>query len=144
RYKGFSLQFLIEYVQQDNFTYLTTMTAPGTYGNKSVDILESWTGREDVGNIQKLSQLTTANRAYYNAINSDLGISDGSFLRLKTLSLSYQLPTILLSRYEIQRCSLFVHAQNLFTITNYKGLDPQMGQVIPQLSTVTCGIQLNL
>ena len=144
RYKGLSLQFLMEYVQQNNFSYLTTLTAPGTYGNKAVDILDAWTGREDISDIQKLSQLTAANRAYSNAIKSDFVINDASFLRLKTLSLSYHLPSSLLSRYEIQECSLFVHVQNLFTITSYKGLDPQMGQVMPPLSTVTCGIQINL
>ncbi|MEZ4970793.1 MAG: SusC/RagA family TonB-linked outer membrane protein [Flavobacteriaceae bacterium] len=144
RYKALSLQFLFQYVHQNNFSYMTTLTAPGTYGNKSVDILDDRIGSEGVGDIQKLSQLTTANQAYSNAIKSDLAISDASFLRLKTVSLSYQLPSSLLSKYEIQKCSVFVHAQNLFTITNYNGLDPQVGQVVPPLSTITCGVQLNL
>lgn len=144
RYKGLSLRFLLEYVKQNNFTHLTTLTAPGTYGNKSQDILNAWTGREDDSDIQKLSQLTAANRAYSNAIRSDLAIGDASFLRLKTLSLSYELHSNFLHRYNIQKCSLFVHAQNLFTITKYEGMDPQGGQVLPPLRTVTCGIQLNL
>src|SRR5690606_16146041 len=143
-YKGLSLQFLFEFVKQDNYAHLSALTAPGTYGNKSTDVLHAWTGSENVTDIQKLSQLTTANLAYSNAIKSNLTIGDASFLRLKTLSLSYQLPPGFLSRYNIKKCNLFIHTQNLFTITNYKGLDPQGGQVIPPLQTVTCGIKLNL
>uniref|UniRef100_UPI00300BC0EB SusC/RagA family TonB-linked outer membrane protein n=1 Tax=Galbibacter sp. PAP.153 TaxID=3104623 RepID=UPI00300BC0EB len=143
-YKGLSLQFLFEFIKQDNYTHLAALTAPGTYGNKSTDVLNAWTGSENVTGIQKLSQLTTANRAYSNAIKSNLAIGDASFLRLKTLSLSYQLPPSILNRYKIQKCTLFVHTQNLFTITDYNGLDPQGGQVLPPLQTVTCGIQLNL
>jgi len=60
------------------------------------------------------------------------------------LSLSYQIPTSYFERSGLTACKLFVHGQNLFTWTKYKGLDPQFagGGVLPPLRIVTMGIQL--
>ncbi len=59
------------------------------------------------------------------AFNSYL-MEEGSFLRAKTLSLGYTFPTGLLNRTGLDRLRLYVQAANLFTITNYTGLDPEL------------------
>ncbi len=58
------------------------------------------------------------------AVFSDILIEDGSYVRFKNLSLRYNVP--LPSRWDISKLELSVTASNLFTLTNYKGLDPEV------------------
>jgi TonB-dependent starch-binding outer membrane protein SusC len=53
-------------------------------------------------------------------------IEDGSYLRLKTLRLGYTLPTSLLERAQIKSLGLYLQVTNLFTLTKYGGLDPEL------------------
>ncbi|MDQ2721352.1 MAG: TonB-dependent receptor [Bacteroidota bacterium] len=53
-------------------------------------------------------------------------MEDGSFLRMKSLILGYSIPTKALNRFKIDRFRIYVQAANLFTITKYKGLDPEL------------------
>jgi hypothetical protein len=70
---------------------------------------------------------------------SDLGIVDGSFIRLKTASLSYNVTTPLLKKLRI-----YVQGQNLLTFTDYVGFDPENASpgVVPPLRTFAAGIQV--
>lgn len=58
-------------------------------------------------------------------MHSSRVIEDGSYLRLKTLSFSYDIPKQIVQKAKITGLSLNIAAQNLFTITNYSGLDPE-------------------
>ncbi len=145
RFKGLSLQFLLEYVQQNNLSSRFKASAPGTYGNKPIEFLNAWEQLGDNQDIQKLSQSGSALKSFSYAANSSIGVEDASFLRLKNLSLTYQLPPSVLDKLKVESMNLFFRGQNLFTMTNYKGLDPQGGRnVVPPLRTISCGIQLNL
>lgn len=62
-----------------------------------------------------------------NNVPSSVWIEDGSFLKLKNVSIGYTLPTSLLNRFAISRIRLYVSSQNLFVITKYTGLDPEIG-----------------
>ena len=62
-----------------------------------------------------------------NNVPSSVWIEDGSFLKLKNLSIGYTVPANLLSRFSITRLRVYVSSQNLFTITKYSGLDPEIG-----------------
>jgi hypothetical protein len=53
-------------------------------------------------------------------------IEDGSYFRMKTLQVGYALPAALLSRIGLERVRIYAQAQNLFTVTNYSGLDPEV------------------
>jgi hypothetical protein len=70
---------------------------------------------------------TPGDNSSINNVPSSVWIEDGSFLKLKNLSIGYTLPTSLLNRYAISRIRLYVSSQNLFTITKYTGLDPEIG-----------------
>lgn len=59
-------------------------------------------------------------------IVSTLGIEDGSFLRLNTMSLGYTLPKVWLNKAGIGNCRVYGTVYNLFTITGYSGLDPEV------------------
>jgi len=62
-----------------------------------------------------------------NNVPSSVWIEDGSFVKLKNLSIGYTLPSSFLNRYSISKFRVYVSAQNLFTITSYSGLDPEIG-----------------
>lgn len=57
---------------------------------------------------------------------SSRSVEDGSFLRLKTVSLSYSLPSAMLAKIKVKSISVFATAQNLYTWTNYSGMDPEV------------------
>ena len=61
-----------------------------------------------------------------SGVYSSRTIEDGSFLRLKTLQLSYKLPRNWIRKLHIASCEIFVSGQNLFTWTDYSGLDPEV------------------
>ncbi|MBS1565491.1 MAG: hypothetical protein JST39_13960, partial [Bacteroidetes bacterium] len=83
-------------------------------------------------------------------------IEDGSYLRLKTVSLGYSLPKSLLNKAKIRSCRFYVSAQNLVTWTKYSGIDPEVSvfnsvltpgfdySAYPRPRVVTFGINLNL
>ena len=81
---------------------------------------------------------------------SDFYLEKGDYLRLKVVQLGYTLPNRLYNRYGISRLRLYVTAENLLTLTNYTGYDPEVGGGIfgidkgqyPQARAVIGGIQL--
>ncbi len=120
----------------------------GVYGNKILNYvkssLESFQNRSFVG-VQNVSYnyyinrwtpnnpSNTYGRATYNddAIGSNVPssawIENGSFLKLKNLTVGYTLPSYLLTKVAITKLRIYVASQNLFTITKYSGLDPEIG-----------------
>ena len=59
---------------------------------------------------------------------SDVYIEDGSYLRLRSIQVGYTVASSLTSRIAISRLRFYFSAQNLFTLTKYSGLDPEIGQ----------------
>jgi hypothetical protein len=86
----------------------------------------------------------------YNSINSaisDRFVENGSFLRLKNIQLGYSLPKNLIAKAGISRLRIYASCSNLFTITSYKGYDPEVGSGVdygnyPQARTFLMGAQL--
>ena len=144
RFGNFNLEFLVQYIRQDGYSISQITTPPGRYGNTTRDVLRAWQQQGDPEDIQKLSQSVYSLLSYNEAMNSDLVVQDNSFLRLKTLSIGYRFPTGFLDHLGVRELNLFAHVQNLFTLTDYKGLDPETGNNIPPLRTFTAGLQLNL
>ncbi len=59
--------------------------------------------------------------------NTDMWLEDGSYLRLKNVTLGYTLPERLSTKLKMKKCRVYVAGQNLFTITGYSGYDPGIG-----------------
>jgi TonB-linked SusC/RagA family outer membrane protein len=90
----------------------------------------------------------------HNYNNSSRYVYNSSYAKLKNLSLSYQVPAAWLKRVSVNHLEVYVSGQNLFTITPYKGYDPEInnagnaitqGQefgVIPNPKTYTVGVRL--
>jgi hypothetical protein len=121
---------------------------PGAFGanaNQPTLVLNRWQKPGDVSQVQKFSQnFSSAAWTQYSrtAFSSDAQISDASYLRLRNVNLSYQLPASWKNKMHIQNARIYLLGQNLFTITNYLGLDPETQAILPPLRTIVFGIQL--
>ncbi len=73
-----------------------------------------------------------------NAQSNSYYIEDGSYLRLRNLTIGYTLPQVLTQRWRMERVRLYAQGVNLLTITGYSGLDPELGG--PQGSDTSFGI----
>jgi TonB-linked SusC/RagA family outer membrane protein len=125
-YKNFDLGFFLQGVYGNkiyNNLYRAMMGRWGT--NKSPDILNSWTKDNIDSNIPRLSETSQNNN---DRVLSDRWIEDGSYLRLKTITLGYTLPQNLVKKASIQNMRIYATVQNWFTITKYKGFDPEVSE----------------
>ena len=157
-YKGIDLDVFLQGVQGNDLYYGggQYMSASGSngYDNQTRDQLNSWKKAGDITNVPE-ARLFFAN----GTDPSSRYIADGSFLRVKAVTLGYNLPKTLISKINIERVRVYVRAQNLFTFTNYKnGWDPEVNadfQVsninqgvdfysAPQLKTIVFGLTLGL
>jgi TonB-linked SusC/RagA family outer membrane protein len=94
-------------------------------GQKGKRLLyESWTPERPDATVPKASN--TANFSTSEQVNGYY-IEDGSFLKLKTLQLGYTLPQSVTSKINVGSLRVYVQAVNLFTLTKYSGLDPELG-----------------
>ena len=76
---------------------------------------------------------------------SALGVQDASYMRLRTLSLGYSLPTTLLDKYRMSSVRAYVTATNLFTITDYKSYSPENNpNDFPDTQSFTFGLNIGL
>lgn len=91
------------------------------YNNQSVSVLNRWRFEGDETDIPK----ALYGRGY-NWLGSDRFVEDGSFFRLKQLTLSYNLPKQWLAKSGISKLSVFATGQDLFTWTKYSGQDPEV------------------
>ena len=146
-WKGFDLSLFFNSIIRDawNNSKFYTDFFPLWTGNHGTQLLEAANAYENY--------LTTG---YYNSDvpapsvdnsnsendGSDYYIEDGSFLRLKTLSIGYTLPQSVRSRLHLNTARIYFQAQNVFTITKYSGADPEgLGYPYALPRQYTIGIQ---
>ncbi|MBL4675509.1 MAG: hypothetical protein JKY70_04790 [Mucilaginibacter sp.] len=147
RYKSLQLDVFVELRKQWGVTYLQQIYAnlPGFEQNLPATFNQRWQKPGDPSNFQRLSvQYGEAYDAGSNFYQSDGVYGDASYLRLKNVALSWQLPGQLLSKLHIQNARIYANAQNLLTITHYQGNDPETQNFygIPPLKTVVLGLQI--
>jgi hypothetical protein len=124
------------------------------YGsNKVTDVLRAWTPQNTNTDIARASFIDPAN----NKRSSSFYVENGSYVRLKNLSLGYNLPAALVKKLNIAGARFYVSAQNLLTFTGYKGYDPEVGRsnltdlfsvgvdvsAYPQAKLISAGIDLS-
>ncbi len=71
---------------------------------------------------------------------SDRYVEDGSYLRIKNITLGYTFPKALLSKAKIENLRVYVNIQNLYTFTKYSGYDPEVGASTQDSSGLTYGV----
>jgi TonB-linked SusC/RagA family outer membrane protein len=148
-YKGFQLDVFFNFAKQTGpFAYFPANAMRGGIANMSLDLYERrWKQPGDVTDVPKLfnNPSSPAGSTYVSSAYNETYYTSISFIRLKNISLSYSLPAKLMKRWNFQGMRVYAQAQNLFTITGYKGWDPEnLSGNIPLLRVVTGGIQLTL
>jgi TonB-linked SusC/RagA family outer membrane protein len=143
-FKGLQLDFLLQVVKQLAPKY---WPAPPGFNktNQPEWVLDRWQKTGDNKSVQKFATTDFKSIiAYYNLPFSDAFYVDASYIRLKNASLSYLLPTVVRKRFSLESGRVFINCQNLFTITSFKGLDPETQSSIslPPLRVFTAGFQL--
>lgn len=158
-YKGFRLNVFVQYSYGNdvfnnsaqfygNPGFITEWGVESNYGNKR------WTPDNKDAEYPRASFLDFDSSL---SRDNDFFMDDGSYLRVKRLSLSYTFPAEMLQRINMRSAEVFVTGTNLFTLTNYSGLDPEVNTfdrsntafgtdffTFPQHRSIEFGINLGL
>ena len=120
-YKGLNLSILIQGSYGNDIYNVSRMETEGMYDgkNQSTKVLARW---------RVPGQITDVPKAKWDIRNSTYFVEDGSYLRVKDISLSYDVPRKLISRFGLTRLQPYVPATNLLTLTDYSGMDPEVNQ----------------
>ncbi|GET21153.1 SusC/RagA family TonB-linked outer membrane protein [Prolixibacter denitrificans] len=111
--------------------------------NYTTEVLDRWTG-EGTSTTHARVTLNDTNRNYRS---SDLYVHSGNYVRIKNLQIGYSLPKGATNWLHISRLRIYGSAQNLYTITGYKGFDPEINGgidrgIYPQPRTYMMGVNL--
>jgi len=122
-YKNFGLSIFLQGSQGNDIYNGTRVESEGMIDakNQTTAVLDRWT---TPGQITDIPRALPDNIA--NSQNSTRFVENGSYMRVKSATLSYNLPESVLSKWKISNVRVYVTGENLFTITDYKGFDPEV------------------
>ncbi|SEN43675.1 TonB-linked outer membrane protein, SusC/RagA family [Chitinophaga rupis] len=118
-YKGFDLFIQASGVSGNQL--VQSWRGPGGFGNYTTQILERWHGPGTSNRIPRVTE-DGVNWAQF----SDLYIYDGKYLRISTITLGYDFANLVKKSY-LGKLRVYASVLNAFTITGYKGMDPEVG-----------------
>jgi len=123
-YQGFSLNVFLQGSYGNDIYNISRMETEGMYDakNQSVAVLDRW---ERPGMVTYMPRAVATKE---NLLTSTRFVEDGSYLRIKALTLSYNISNKMLKKLNITRIQPYLTAQNLLTLTKYKGFDPEVSQ----------------
>lgn len=130
-YKQFSLYIFCQFSSQNARNYLSEVYGSSLIGfmnNQPLEVLSNyWKEPGDIAQLQRLgsSYSSISTSSVFSFAQSSGVYSDVTYLRVKTASLSYELPVALINKVHIKGGSVFMNAQNLLTFTNNKVGDPE-------------------
>jgi TonB-linked SusC/RagA family outer membrane protein len=147
-YKGVDLSIFLQGVAGNKIINANRFwsEAMAVAQNQTTATLDRWTGE---------GTSTTMPRAVFNDPNkntrpSDRFVEDGSYLRIKNITLGYTLPKALMKKIQLTSARFYLSGQNIFTLTKYSGFDPEVGtsgidnNVYPVTRTFTVGVNLGI
>lgn len=146
-YKGLTLDFLIQFTKKIGPTNRIALNGlqPGAISNfPKVLSGDIWQKSGDKATYQQASGLM--NDAFIALATSAAYYEDASYIKFKNISLSYAFPQQMLKKTKIYAGSVFIQGQNLFTLTNFFGTDPETSYitVLPPLRTISIGAKISL
>lgn len=125
-WKGFDFTLFIQGSQGNdvmNMTLLDFESGTGYMNARSDYLSRAWSGEGSTDRYHRISA-----RQEGNLLVSDYFLEDGSYARIKNVQLGYDFCNRVIKKNKIiSQCRLYLSAQNLFTFTNYSGLDPEIG-----------------
>ena len=150
-YKNFDFTFFLQGVQGNEiFSQIKLFNYFRYDSDLVVDVLNSWTPENTNTNLP-IAKLDNRNT---NSLPSDFYIEDGSYLRLKNLQVGYNFDEKISSLINVSKFRMYIGVQNLFTITNYSGYDPEVSTntlfnrgvdfgARPNARTITLGLNVS-
>ncbi|MDR2274269.1 MAG: TonB-dependent receptor [Sphingobacterium sp.] len=127
-YKNFDINLFFQGVQGNKLfntlKYTGLNAASGQPYNMFEEIKNAYSASNPNSNIPRVS-VKDPNGNFSNV--SDFYVENGSYLRLKNLSIGYTLPRTWTQKYHVQKLRVFASASNLITWTKYTGMDPEVG-----------------
>ncbi|MBT1688987.1 SusC/RagA family TonB-linked outer membrane protein [Dawidia soli] len=154
-YKQFDLSVFLQFAYGNDVFNGSRLFLESLQGgdNQLEDVTRRWRKPGDITDIPRAT--SDADKAGENKRTSSRFIEDGSYLRVKNVTLGYTLPNALSTKLRLSSLRVYASTQNLFTFTRYTGLDPEVNysgndtQVIgtdfftfPQARTLTFGVNL--
>ena len=153
-WKGIDLSILIQGSYGNSVLNLTNETLLNSgadlQSNQSRLALQRWRKEGDITNVPKYELNNT-----FNNFHSSRYLEDGSFVRVKNVSLGYNLPKKWITRYGVANVRVYASATNLYTLTRYSGPDPEVSTLdgsttaqgidfftFPQVKTVFGGLTI--
>lgn len=125
-WKGFDFNLFIQGSQGNdvmNMTLLDFESGTGYMNARSDYLSRAWSGEGSTDRYHRISA-----RQEGNLLVSDYFLEDGSYARIKNVQLGYDFCNRVIKKNKIiSQCRFYLSAQNLFTFTNYSGLDPEIG-----------------
>ena len=120
-WKGLSLSVLLQGSYGNDIYNVSRMDNEGMFDgrNQSTTVLRRW---------RIPGQITDVPKAGFDQRNSTYYIEDGSYLRVKSVTLSYDVPALALRKMHLTRLMPYISFTNLLTWTGYKGRDPEVNQ----------------
>lgn len=120
-WKGLSLSVLLQGSYGNDIYNVSRMDNEGMFDgrNQSTTVLRRW---------RIPGQITDVPKAGFDQRNSTYYIEDGSYLRVKSITLSYDVPALVLRKMHLTRLMPYISFTNLLTWTGYKGRDPEVNQ----------------
>ncbi len=132
-YKGFELDFLFQFVQGVDIYNATGefLSNSGILNlGQTVNQLDRWYAPGDQAAFPVLNPFQE------NTNPSSRFLEDGSYVRLKTLTLTYNFPSETVSNWGLSYFKFYVGGQNLLTFTDYSGYDPDVNYIDPNFGTI--------
>jgi len=105
-----------------NGMYFTLYSTDMSEWNVGKDMLNRWTETNPTSNIPRVN----ANDPNKNGRFSDRYVEDGSYMRIRNIQLGYTLPRKFTNKMNISKFRLYISCDNLYTLTNYSGYDPEV------------------
>ena len=152
-WKNFDLNIFFQGSQGNDIFNATRIDLEGMFDskNQSTAVLRRWTPENTNTDIPR----AIGGGKVDNVRNSTRFVEDGSYIRLKAITLSYNFNPQHLERLKVQKLSVYVTGQNLLTFTNYSGFDPEVNAfgrsatelgidygTYPQARTLTAGVNV--
>lgn len=124
-YKGFELSVFLQGIAGNKIYNANNIDNTGMAAayNQTTDVLKRWQG-EGTSNSMPRAVFGDPNQ---NTRVSDRFVENGSYLRLKNITLSYTFPKQWLQKAQIENARLLISCENVATITGYSGFDPEVG-----------------
>lgn len=142
-YNNFDMQVFFQGVAGNDIYNANRVTLEGMYTvrNQTAKVLDRWTEEGSSNSIPR-AIYSDPNK---NTRNSDRFIEDGSYLRLKNVTLGYSMSSSFTKKLQIDNLRFYVSGQNLLTLTKYSGFDPEVGGGVdhssyPLTRTISVGL----